>query len=242
MVISKVNSFPFIKKVLHNLKMLICLTVSEIPFATKDKLQSQMFFPQGPIWTLCNRVGIEENQHESLNKVVFMNEKEPLMATFVTPVLNTFTYIPLWKVIQDQLKDLLYHDVEHSGYLNEQGQICSLKKGKVNWSPLQPTRDHTHLPFHTHPLSAYKLFNATYGWPSEGDIHGVVKSKVGKVVSHLVISIEGIYLMLDNIKDIATCKVPLVKNEKHDQRDLRYNLKHCSWLLLPWTEQDWFMY
>jgi len=224
--------------------MLICLPVSEIPSAVKGQLQSQMFFPQGPIWTLCDRITIEEDQVKNLNlnKVVFMNDKEPLVATFLTPVLHVFTYIPLWKVVQDQLKDLLYHDVEHSGYIDEQGRICNLKKGKVNWSPLQPTRDHKHLPFHTHPLSAYKLYNATYGWPSEGDIHGVVTSKVGKVVSHLVISLEGIYLMLNNIKDMITCQVPLVKNERHEQDDLRYNLKHCSWLLLPWAEQDWFMY
>ncbi len=224
--------------------MLLCITITEVPLNIKGQLQSQLFFPQGPIWTLCNRVGIEEAPDKNLNfdKVVFMHNKEPLMATFVTPVLSKFTYIPLWKGIQDQLKELLYNKVEHSGYIDAQGQICNLKEGKVNWSPLQPTRDHTRLPFHTHPLSAYNLYNATYGWPSEGDIHGVVKSKVDKIVSHLVISLEGIYLMLDNIMDMATCQAPLVKTDKHDQGDLRYNLKHCSWLLIPWADQDWFMY
>ncbi len=224
--------------------MLICLTIGEIPPAVKGQLQAQTFFPQGPIWTLCDRVSIDEDQAKQLNptKVVFMNDREPLIATFATPVLSKFTCIPVWKLVQDQLKDLLYHEVEHSGYLDEQGRICNLKRGKVNWSPLQPTRDHTRLPFHTHPLTAYKMYNATYGWPSEGDIHGVVKSKVGKIVSHLVISLEGVYLMLDNIKGMATCQLPLVKNEKHDQCDLKYNLKHCSWLLLPWAGQDWYMY
>lgn len=228
--------------------MLISLAVSEIPPLVTRKLQSQSFFPQGPIWTLCNRVCLDLTATEGRGgtstptQIIFMNDKDPMIATFVSPVLRTLTYIPLRRTVQGQLRKLLYHSVEHSGYLDQQGQISNLKEGKVNWSPLQPTRDHTRLPFHTHPLSAYKLFKATYGWPSEGDIHGVPSSAVGKVVAHLVVSLEGVYLMLGNIKDMATCEVPLVKNKKHDQRDLQYNLKHCSWLLLPWADQEWVLY
>lgn len=225
--------------------MLICLTVNELPITVKKQLQAQKFFPLGGKWPyLCTLIGIEESNDVQLNfnNVVFMNNRNPIIATFVTQVLNKFTYIPVWRSVQDQLKGFLYHETEYSGYINNKGQVCNVQKGKVNWSPLQPTRDHTHLPFHTHPLSAYKLYNATYGWPSEGDVHGVAKSNVGKLVSHLVVSLEGIYLMTGNITNMATCKVPLVKTKKHNQDDLRHNLKQCSWLLIPWSEQDWFMY
>ena len=50
--------------------------------------------------------------------------------------------------------------------------------------------------FHSHPINAYRKYNVKLGWPSAQDYIGfLLASKEDETIFHLVITLEGIYII-----------------------------------------------
>jgi hypothetical protein len=240
--------------------MLFFFDALDSPNLFRKLLKRNVTLPIGPIFEICPTVGlnIDALQHGNdetrkqvfqllqdlmIKNVVFLDRKQPRISNFdCKRRFPQHTSIEITPSTQASLVTLVIRQkVEFSGQINRTGDICNLKKGKMNWSPLQKNRDNDTIPFHTHPMACYKHFNTKFGWPSDGDIFGIEPPKNRKhYFAHLVVSLEGIYLMTTWKK---TCSYSPIRTKKDSIVCLEKNLTKCSWLLLPWSfSQSWFIF
>jgi hypothetical protein len=67
------------------------------------------------------------------------------------------------------------------------------------------TQNHV-INYHTHPLSAYNDGKTVWGWPSGEDIRESIKFALSGNKSHIVFSVEGIYVL-----QVNSCKIEKIK-------------------------------
>lgn len=125
---------------------------------------------------------------------------------------------------------------EVSGVITSDSSIKNLKFGDPQKSPIQQERLIHQIPFHTHPKSTYATYNTKYAWPSQGDVRLIPAADDPMVTSHLLFTVEGIYLLAEPI-----CVPP----QKRQISENKFNvlLEDCQWVLLKWDfDHSWYVY
>lgn len=168
--------------------------------------------------------------------IILSRTKKPRYSSFRCEI-NSKTPIELSPTTQSKLLNFVNNfDDEVSGRISFSGDIDNIKFGTPNWSPLQPKRTVKHISFHTHPRKTYDKFNTNYGWPSIGDMREIEQPPSNTTNSHIIPSVEGIYLISSK-----TCDPP--EKGKLSRAEFDRTLNKCSWILLPWKlDNSWFVY
>ena len=103
------------------------------------------------------------------------------------------------------LYPLLYKDVETGGkFTFERDTVgrtirrTSLKVYKKDGKSDSVQAPEAILNFHTHPVSCYLSENTIYGWPSSEDLRETIIFSLKGSVGHVVITIEGVYVIQVN--------------------------------------------
>lgn len=113
--------------------------------------------------------------------------------------------LKVWSINKDKIQDLyplLYKDIEIGGkfLINNNNQINTELD---TYKTTKGESDSVQAPdaivnFHTHPISCYKGEDTVFGWFSGEDVRETVLFSMKGSVAHLVISVEGVYILQVN--------------------------------------------
>ena len=175
------------------------------------------------------------------NYIVFDKNHRPRYSSFKCKIHvdgNDFIPIELKAITQTRLFEMVTEFREEvSGLLSDDG-IHNLKTGSPTKAPIQPDRTTTNIPFHTHPVKTYEMFNVNYGLPSSSDLKYLYSKPLARNVfnAHLLPSREGIYAIAKK-----TCNN--VPKKTLDKDQFHNILTDCSFILLPWNfNRSWFIF
>jgi hypothetical protein len=113
--------------------------------------------------------------------------------------------------IINELQKELTNNYEIAGTINcdSNNNIVGITKNKGNKDSVS-TPNHV-INFHTHPISAYNQGKTVWGWPSGEDIRESIKFALSGNKSHIVFSVEGIYVL-----QVNSCKIKKIKEKLND--------------------------